>query len=87
MSNITVYPFGTGGDLPSDVGIINDLVTGGANKALSAQQGVVLKGMIDEAAGKTGIVEVDMIIEMYASISGNYINKTNNVWSFNRKWF
>lgn len=42
MANKTVYPYGTGGSLPSSVGIINDLVTGGADKALSAEQGKVL---------------------------------------------
>lgn len=33
MANSTIYPYGTGGGLPSSIGIINDLVTGGANKA------------------------------------------------------
>lgn len=46
MANQTVYPYGTGGSLPSSIGIINDLVTGGADKALAAQQGVVLNGKI-----------------------------------------
>ena len=42
MANTTVYPYGTGGSLPSSVGIINDLKTGGVDKALSAEQGVVI---------------------------------------------
>lgn len=42
MANKTVYPYGTDGQLPSGVGIINDLVTGGADKALSAEMGKVL---------------------------------------------
>lgn len=42
MANKTVYPYGTGGSLPSSIGIINDLETGGADKALSAEQGKVL---------------------------------------------
>ena len=42
MANQTVYPYGTGGSLPSSIGIINDLKTGGADKALSAEQGKVL---------------------------------------------
>ena len=46
MANSTVYPYGTGGSLPSSIGLINDLKTGGANKALAAQQGVVLSDMI-----------------------------------------
>ena len=49
MANKTVYPYGTGGSLPASVGIINDCITGGADKALAAQQGVVLKGLIDNA--------------------------------------
>lgn len=42
MANTTVYPYGTDGQLPSSVGIINDLKTGGADKALAAEQGKVL---------------------------------------------
>lgn len=42
MANQTVYPYGTGGQLPANIGIINDLKTGGANKALSAEMGKVL---------------------------------------------
>lgn len=42
MANQTVYPYGTGGELPSSIGIINDLTTGGVNKALSAEMGKTL---------------------------------------------
>lgn len=42
MANKTVYPFGTDGQLPSSIGVINDLITGGADKALSAEMGVEL---------------------------------------------
>jgi len=48
MSNKTVYPFGTEGTLPASVGLINDLKTGGADKALTAQQGVVIGEAISE---------------------------------------
>ena len=48
MANTTVYPFGTNGTLPAGVGIINDLKTGGADKALSAEQGKILGGMVIE---------------------------------------
>lgn len=34
-------------DILRDADIVNDLVTGGADKVLSAQQGVVLKGFVD----------------------------------------
>ena len=37
MANATVYPFGTDGTLPSSIGIINDFITGGADKAASAE--------------------------------------------------
>ena len=39
MANNTIYPYGTGGSLPSSIGIVNDLTTGGADKALSAAMG------------------------------------------------
>lgn len=39
MVNQTIYPFGTDGQLPSSIGVINDLITGGADKALSAEMG------------------------------------------------
>lgn len=42
MASTTIYPFGTGGSLPSNIGIINDLSTGGADKALAAEQGKVI---------------------------------------------
>lgn len=43
MANQTIYPFGTEGRLPAGIGLVNDLETGGADKALAAEQGVVLK--------------------------------------------
>lgn len=47
MANNTVYPYGTGGQLPSGIAIVNDLVTGGADKALSAEQGKVIGEILD----------------------------------------
>lgn len=47
MANKTIYPFGTDGQVPSSIGIINDLITGGANKALSAEMGKVLNEKIE----------------------------------------
>lgn len=46
MANTTVYPFGTGGTLPASIGIINDLKTGGADKALAAEQGKVIGNIL-----------------------------------------
>lgn len=47
MANNTIYPYGTGGQMPSGIPIVNDLETGGADKALSAEMGVALKALID----------------------------------------
>jgi len=46
MANSTVYPYGTGGSLPANIGIINDMTTGGADKALSAEQGKIIGGLL-----------------------------------------
>ena len=42
MANNTIYPYGQNGELPSSIGLVNDLTTGGADKALTAEQGKVL---------------------------------------------
>lgn len=44
MANQTIYPYGTDGQLPSSIGVINDLTTGGADKALSAEMGKLIGG-------------------------------------------
>lgn len=46
MADQTIYPYGTDGELPSSIGIINDLNTGGVDKALSAQMGKELADVI-----------------------------------------
>lgn len=46
MANKTIYPYGTGGQLPSGIAIVDDLTTGGSDKALSAEQGKVLGEML-----------------------------------------
>lgn len=48
MANQTIYPYGTGGSLPASVGIINDLITGGSDKALSAEMGKYLGNLVGE---------------------------------------
>lgn len=48
MANKTVYPYGTGGELPSSIGLINDLKTGGVDKALTAEQGKVIGDILFE---------------------------------------
>lgn len=57
MANTTVYPFGTDGTLPASVGIINDLVTGGADKALSAEMGKKIGMFSDDAASDFAIAD------------------------------
>lgn len=43
MANTTIYPYGTGGQLPSGIAIVDDLTTGGHDKALSAGMGKYIK--------------------------------------------
>jgi len=75
MANQSIYPFGTGGELPSNIGIINDLVTGGADKALSAEQGKVLNNMMHSLRQ----VEIaDYVIQDYLIASSN--DAQNNKW-------
>lgn len=46
MANQTVYPYGTGGSLPSSIGLVNDLKTGGVDKALTAEQGKAIGNIL-----------------------------------------
>ena len=64
MANTVIQPFGTGGTASTGTGIVNDLTTGGADKALSAAQGKNLNEKIQNAvhlpvmilvANKTGV--------------------------------
>lgn len=80
MANKTVYPYGTGGQLPSSIGLINDLKTGGADKALAAEQGKVLAGMIDE---NTEEIFSMFATEINLSSYSEYVGWTipnNNLW-------
>ena len=56
MANSTIYPYGTGGSLPTGYPIINDLTTGGADKALSAEMG---KELNDKMYRKPETVSTD----------------------------
>lgn len=44
MANQTIYPYGIGGSLPEGYPIVNDLVSGGADKSLSAAMGMQIGG-------------------------------------------
>ena len=72
MANQTVYPYGTGGSLPSSIGIINDLHTGGADKALSAEMGKYLAGGYEE----TGDYDLTDYTQFSGLINGS--NKWEN---------
>lgn len=80
MANTTVYPFGTGGSLPASVGIINDLTTGGADKALSAEMGKVLGTAVGNPAEEKQLVAtqtyqsatIDQTTGAIASVSSTY---------------
>lgn len=82
MANQTVYPYGTNGELPSSIGIINDLTTGGADKALSAQQGRVINERFlslfyessSDSEWKTGNLSNGKIVSVYAN---KYLVVTN----------
>ena len=76
MANQTVYPFGPDGQLPSGYPIADDLNTNSAQQALSAKQGVVLKGMIEDSE----LVERAIDLSGLSLIAGNYISYSTNLW-------
>lgn len=83
MANKTVYPFGPGGTLPSSIGVINDLTTGGVDKALSAEQGKLIGARLDnleqDGAGDFGMASRKINLSRYPvnTYSGWYINSSN----------
>lgn len=54
MASKTLYPFGVGGQTPSGIEIVDDLTTGGSNKALSAEQGKELAQYVFMGSGTYG---------------------------------
>ena len=72
MANTTIYPYGTDGQLPSSIGVINDLVTGDADKALSAEMGKRLRkaitGLLNALSPTafTGEKPTDADLDIYA---------------------
>lgn len=71
MANNTIYPYGTDGQLPSSIGIINDLTTGGADKALSAEMGVAL----NDKMTAYDMVDLSQITQR------NYSPGTSGLWN------
>lgn len=72
MANNTIYPYGTNGELPTSIGLVNDLVTGGADKALSAEQGKVLDGNSND---------FETINQYYIYENEYYINSSTLKWT------
>lgn len=72
MANTTIYPFGTGGHLPSDIGVINDSYTGGVDKAYSAEQGKYLNSQLNDLTA----VDLSAITEEEA-----FIATSNGMWA------
>ena len=72
MSNQTVYPYGTGGSLPSSIGIINDFTTGGSDKALSAEKGKELGQAVFDINGTVNLSSLTV---------HNYSLGSNNNWA------
>lgn len=74
MAEIAINPFGTSGELPANIGIVNDLDTGGANKALSAEQGKKLgdaaKTGMYMADGEDGPADIDITFDDGDIVSG-----------------
>lgn len=54
MANKTIYPYGVGGETPSGIDIVDDLTTGGSDKALSAEQGKNLAEYVFMGSGSFG---------------------------------
>lgn len=71
MANETIYPFGAGA-LPAGIGVVNDLTTGGADKALSAQMGKELN--IDLTAILATVEGEDL------TTCGGSIRNSDNKW-------
>ena len=80
MANKTVYPFGPGGRLPSGVAVVDDTKTGGADKALSAEQGKILGTKLDGAFAEVtqdGVFFVDANLRVGAKITSNGLFANN----------
>ena len=75
MANKTVYPYGTGGSLPTSIGLINDLKTGGVDKALTAEQGKVLN---EEINGEPSVILT--VNDSDLSSCGGSIRYSDNTW-------
>jgi len=88
MARNTLYPYGTGGEVPAGIPIINDITTGGADKALSAEMGKYLGELIDELprfplefgdVDEDGIFLVDESLNIGVVIDSDGLTAINSV--------
>lgn len=78
MANTTIYPYGTNGQLPSSIGIINDLTTGGADKALSAEMGkrlAMMSGTYAQAWARSKAITSPFCWLWIETVNGDAISK------------
>lgn len=76
MANNTIYPYGTGGQMPSGIPLVNDLTTGGADKALSAEMGKSI-GIKNEEYNKSDFCIADESGNEIVRFSGGHIITKN----------
>ena len=63
--------------------VINDLITGGTDKALSAEQGKVLKGLVDSKASMTDITNLEN--KLINLINNGAVDVVDNLTSTEQK--
>ena len=63
--------------------VINDLITGGTDKALSAEQGKVLKGLVDEKASTTDLTTLETSLTQI--INNNTVDVIDSLTSTEQK--
>lgn len=81
MADKTVYPYGVGGQLPSNIGLVNDTFTGGADQALTAEAG---KGLGNDVRGINKKLGETVVLELSAipgAVMVNQVINSSNKWS------
>lgn len=78
MANTTIYPYGTNGQLPSSIGLVNDLKQGGVNKALTAEQGKVI-GMVLYGLAEPEVTSPTMKQGVYNAYTGIYASSSTRI--------
>lgn len=85
MANKTVYPYGTGGQLPSSIGIVNDLTTGGADKALAAEQGKIIGDYLGDNISGVKYVDLDLSLYETQDYGLGAASSSSNRWTTSGK--